>query len=63
MEKESESEKAPRVIEYWKKAYDEKNKNKNANKSSIYDLDFTKNNDDLPFEPTAVLANEADTCR
>jgi hypothetical protein len=57
MENESESEKALRVIEYWKKAYDEKNKNKNANKFSIYDLDFTKNDDDgSPFEPTGVLA-------
>jgi hypothetical protein len=54
---EDESEKTLRIIEYWKKAYDEKNKNKNANRFSIYDLDFTKNDDDrLPFEPTAVLA-------
>jgi hypothetical protein len=56
---ESESEKTLRVIEYWKKAYDatNKNKNNNTNRFSIYDLDFTKNDDDrLPFEPTAVLA-------
>jgi hypothetical protein len=56
---ESESEKTLRVIEYWKKAYyaTNKNKNNNTNRFSIYDLDFTKNDDDrLPFEPTAVLA-------
>lgn len=56
---ESESEKTLRIIEFWKKAYDAKNQNKNNNdnKFSIYDLDFTKNDDDeLPFEPTAVLA-------
>jgi hypothetical protein len=34
------------------------NKNKNVNRFSIYDLDFTKGDidDELPFKPTAVLA-------
>ena len=52
METETETEK--RVREYWASAY------KNKNKDSIYNissLDFAKIDDDeLPFEPTAVLA-------
>ena len=63
METETETEK--RIIEYWKKAYDEKNKNKNGNsRSSIYSissLDFTTNDNELPFEPTAVLAKAPPT--
>jgi hypothetical protein len=46
---ESESEKALRVIEYWKKAHDA---NQNKNKDSIYylsSLEFTRN-DELPYE-------------
>jgi hypothetical protein len=57
---QSESDKTLRIIDYWKKAYDEKNKNKNNNdnKFSIYDLDFKNDDKDnqLPYEPTAVLA-------
>ena len=51
METETETEK--RVREYWASAY------KNKNKDSIYNissLDFAKIDDELPFEPTAVLA-------
>jgi hypothetical protein len=60
MESETETEK--RIGEYWAKAYDANAKNKNANRFSIYDLDFTKNDDDgLPFEPTAVLAKAPPT--
>ena len=57
---ESESEKTLRIMEYWKKAYDEKNKNKNDNGFSIYDVGSTdfKDYDRLPYEPTAVLAVE-----
>ena len=62
-EGESETEKTLRIIEYWKKAYEEKNKNKNGNRFSIYDIgstDFKNDNDDrLPYEPTAVLAKAA----
>jgi hypothetical protein len=57
MESETETEK--RISEYWARAYNNKNKNKN-NKFSICEIgsaDF-KNGDDnqLPYEPTAVLA-------
>ena len=57
-EGESETEKTLRIIEYWKKAYEEKNKNKNSNRFSIYDIGSTdfKHDDRLPYEPTAVLA-------
>jgi hypothetical protein len=56
---ESETEK--RVREYWAKAYDADAKNKNGNRSiyNIGSLDFAKNNDNdnqLPYEPTAVLS-------
>jgi|GraSoiStandDraft_41_1057321.scaffolds.fasta_scaffold2464034_1 hypothetical protein len=58
METETHSEK--RVREYWAKAYDANAKNKNASIYNIGSLDFTKNNDDndnqLPYEPSAVLA-------
>ena len=63
-EGESETEKTLRIIEYWKKAYDEKNKNKNGNRFSIYDIgstDFKNDNDRLPYEPTAVLAKAPPT--
>jgi hypothetical protein len=54
MEGESETEK--RVREYWAKAYNADAKNKNASIYNIGSLDFTRNNDDeLPYEPTAVL--------
>ncbi|MGB7955140.1 MAG: hypothetical protein WCF23_14275 [Candidatus Nitrosopolaris sp.] len=57
---QSESDKTLRIIEYWKKAYDatNKNKNNNDNKFSIYDLDFKNEDNDnqIPYEPTAVLA-------
>ena len=39
---EDESDKTLRIIEYWKKAYDATNKNKNANKFSIYDIRFNR---------------------
>jgi hypothetical protein len=62
---ESESEKTLRIMEYWKKAYDEKNKNKNDNGFSIYDIGSIDlkdhDNDRLPFEPTVVLAKAPPT--
>ena len=61
---ESESEKTLRIMEYWKKAYDEKNKNKNDNGFSIYDIgstDFKDDKDRLPFKPTAVLTKAPPT--
>lgn len=55
MESEIETEK--RIREYWAKAHDANAKNKNASIYNLSSLDFTKNNDDeLPFERTAVLA-------
>lgn len=63
---ESESERTLRIIEFWKKAYDatNKNKNNNARRFSIYDIgsiDFKNDNDNdrLPYEPTAVFIKSA----
>jgi hypothetical protein len=61
---EDESEKTLKIIEFWKKAYDATNKNKNDNCFSIYDIgsmDFKDKNNELPFEPTAVLAKAPPT--
>jgi hypothetical protein len=64
---EGESEKTLKIIEFWKKAYDATNKNKNDNSFSIYDIgsiDFKNDNDknnQLPFEPNAVLSKAPPT--
>jgi hypothetical protein len=57
MEGESETEK--RIREYWASAYKNKNKNSKSSIYSIGSLDIAKNDNDneLPFEPTAVLTS------